>query len=128
MTDVVAVEEVRGPPQPVELRLEEVRDRRLSGPRQPREPDDARRLAEQGAPGCLADCAVVLSPGPMDTELMRTVLGTGLVNVPPGLLQDPLDVARDLLERLDALTPADAGAWLYRTGEPLTAPTKVFGH
>jgi NAD(P)-dependent dehydrogenase (short-subunit alcohol dehydrogenase family) len=71
---------------------------------------------------------VMLSPGPMDTELMRTVLGTGLVTMLPGILQDPLDVARDLLGRLDALTPSDAGAWLYRTGEPLTTPTKVLGH
>jgi NAD(P)-dependent dehydrogenase (short-subunit alcohol dehydrogenase family) len=71
---------------------------------------------------------VMLSPGPMDTELMRSALATGLVNVPPDLLQDPLDVARDLLACLDSLTPGDSGSWLFRTGEPLTVPTRVFGH
>jgi NAD(P)-dependent dehydrogenase (short-subunit alcohol dehydrogenase family) len=82
----------------------------------------ADELAERGV------VTAILSPGPMATDLMHEVLGTGLLTVEPGLLQDPLDVARELLDRIAALTPADSGAWLFRTGEPLTAPTRVFGH
>jgi NAD(P)-dependent dehydrogenase (short-subunit alcohol dehydrogenase family) len=71
---------------------------------------------------------VMLSPGPMNTELMQSALATGLVSVAPDLLSEPLDVARDLLVRLDSLTPDDSGSWLFRTGEPLIVPTRVFGH
>jgi NAD(P)-dependent dehydrogenase (short-subunit alcohol dehydrogenase family) len=82
----------------------------------------ADELAERGA------ITVVLSPGPMDTALMNDVLGAGLVNVGRRSLQDPRDVAGELVERLEQMTAADSGAWLYRTGEPLSVPTRVFGH
>jgi NAD(P)-dependent dehydrogenase (short-subunit alcohol dehydrogenase family) len=82
----------------------------------------ADELAERGA------ITVVLSPGPMDTALMNDALGAGLVSVSRSSLQDPRDVARELVERLEQLTPADSGAWFYRTGEPLSVPTRVFGH
>lgn len=71
---------------------------------------------------------VILSPGPMDTELLREIIGAGHANLTPDQAQRPLDVAHDLLTRLDALTIDGAGAWLFRSGEPLTLPTAVFGH
>ena len=82
----------------------------------------ADELAERGV------MTVVLSPGPMDTDLMREILGKGFANLSPSQVQDPLDVARDIVARIDELTPETAGSWLFRTGEPLTLPTAVFGH
>lgn len=82
----------------------------------------ADELAEQGV------MTVVLSPGPMDTELLREIVDAGHANLKPGQAQEPADVARDLVARLDGLAPESSGSWLFRTGEPLTLPTSVFGH
>jgi NAD(P)-dependent dehydrogenase (short-subunit alcohol dehydrogenase family) len=71
---------------------------------------------------------VILSPGPMDTDLLREIIGAGHANLTPDQAQKPRAVADDLLARLDELTLDDAGAWLFRTGERLTLPTAVFGH
>jgi len=71
---------------------------------------------------------VVLSPGPMDTDLLREIIGAGHANLTPDQANRPDAVADDLLERLDELTLEESGAWLFRTGEPLTLPTTVFGH
>ena len=59
---------------------------------------------------------------------MREILGAGHANLEPDQVQAPIDVARDILARLDALTPETSGQWLFRSGEPLTLPTTVFGH
>ncbi len=69
---------------------------------------------------------IVLSPGPMETRLLREIVDAGHANIAAG--HDPLDVARDLLERLDELTVDNTGAWLFRTGERLEVPTSVWGH
>jgi NAD(P)-dependent dehydrogenase (short-subunit alcohol dehydrogenase family) len=82
----------------------------------------ADELAERGI------VTVILSPGPMDTDLLREIIGAGHANLTPAQAQDPLDVAHDLLAQLDGLTPEDAGSWLFRSGERLTLPTAVFGH
>jgi NAD(P)-dependent dehydrogenase (short-subunit alcohol dehydrogenase family) len=73
---------------------------------------------------------VVLSPGPMDTELLREVVEAGHANLTPDMAQDPLDVARDLLVQIDALTPETTGRWLFRTGDSMTDKARgpVFGH
>jgi NAD(P)-dependent dehydrogenase (short-subunit alcohol dehydrogenase family) len=82
----------------------------------------ADELAERGV------MTVVLSPGPMDTDLLREIMDAGHANLKPGQAQEPAAVARDLVARLDELTPESAGSWLFRTGEHLTLPTSVFGH
>jgi NAD(P)-dependent dehydrogenase (short-subunit alcohol dehydrogenase family) len=82
----------------------------------------ADELAERGV------ITVVLSPGPMNTDLMNEVLGEGLVRVDRSALQEPRVVARDIIERLAELSPADSGSWMYRTGERLSVPTRIFGH
>lgn len=82
----------------------------------------AEEFAERGV------LTVVLSPGPMDTGLMREIMAAGHANLNPAQVQDPAGVARDLVAQLDSLSPAQSGSWLFRTGEPLTLPTAVFGH
>jgi NAD(P)-dependent dehydrogenase (short-subunit alcohol dehydrogenase family) len=82
----------------------------------------ADELADRGV------ITVVLSPGPMDTDLMNEVLGEGLVRVDRRALQEPRVVARDIIQRLAELSPADSGSWMYRTGERLSVPTRIFGH
>ena len=81
-------------------------------------------LAERGI------STVVLSPGPMDTELLREVVEAGHANLTPDMAQNPLDVARDLLVQIDALEPETTGRWLFRTGASMTdrARGPVFGH
>ncbi len=73
---------------------------------------------------------ILLSPGPMDTELLREVVDAGHANLKPGQASDPIDVARDLVGLIDGLTFADSGAWVFRTGESMheIASSKVFGH
>jgi NAD(P)-dependent dehydrogenase (short-subunit alcohol dehydrogenase family) len=83
-------------------------------------------LAEELAARGVA--TVVLSPGPMDTDLLREIIGAGHANLTPDQAKQPDAVAADLLERLEELTLERSGAWLFRTGEPLTLPTTVFGH
>lgn len=82
---------------------------------------------ELGARGI---ATVILSPGPMDTALLRAVIASGHANLRPDQAQDPLDVARDLLARIDGATPDPSGTWLYRTGEDMgaIATSSVFGH
>jgi NAD(P)-dependent dehydrogenase (short-subunit alcohol dehydrogenase family) len=73
---------------------------------------------------------ILLSPGPMDTELLRNVLDAGHANLRPGQAQEPLEVARDLVGLIDASTSQSSGSWLFRTGESMheIATSKVFGH
>jgi NAD(P)-dependent dehydrogenase (short-subunit alcohol dehydrogenase family) len=73
---------------------------------------------------------IILSPGPMDTELLREVVESGHANLRPGQAQDPLDVARDLLARLDELTPETSGSWRFRAGDDMgaIATSAVYGH
>jgi NAD(P)-dependent dehydrogenase (short-subunit alcohol dehydrogenase family) len=85
-------------------------------------------LADDLAPREIA--TILLSPGPMDTELLRDVVDAGHANLKPGQASDPLDVARDLVELIDELTLADSGAWLFRSGQSMheIASSKVWGH
>ena len=66
----------------------------------------------------------------MDTELLREVMDAGHANLRPGQAQDPLDVARELVVLIDALTPETSGAWLFRNGESMheIASSRVWGH
>jgi len=83
----------------------------------------ADELAERGI------ATITLSPGPMDTELLRTVIDAGHANLTAAQAQSPEAVARDLLARIDELTAADSGAWRFRTGETLELMTStVRGH
>ena len=83
----------------------------------------ADELADRGI------ATVTLSPGPMDTELLRAVVDAGHANLTPAQAQDPAAVARDLLARIDELTAAESGAWRFRTGETLDLMTStVRGH
>ncbi len=73
---------------------------------------------------------ILLSPGPMDTALLRAVLASGHANLRPDQAQDPLDVARDLLVLLDELTLETSGSWRFRAGEDMgaIATSAVYGH
>jgi NAD(P)-dependent dehydrogenase (short-subunit alcohol dehydrogenase family) len=73
---------------------------------------------------------VVLSPGPMNTKLLREVVEAGHANLTADQAQNPLDVARDLLVHIDALDPATTGRWIFRTGDSMTDKARgpVFGH
>jgi NAD(P)-dependent dehydrogenase (short-subunit alcohol dehydrogenase family) len=73
---------------------------------------------------------IILSPGPMDTALLREVMDAGHANLKPGMAQDPRDVARDLLARLDELTPETSGTWRFRAGDDMgaIATSAVYGH
>jgi NAD(P)-dependent dehydrogenase (short-subunit alcohol dehydrogenase family) len=81
-------------------------------------------LADRGV------ATVILSPGPMNTALLREVIEAGHANLTPEQAQDPLDVARDLLARLDELTLATSGSWRFRAGDDMGAVARgpVFGH
>lgn len=85
-------------------------------------------LADELAP--LGISTLLLSPGPMDTELLREVVDAGHANLRPGQAQDPLDVARDLVGLIDSHDGESSGAWLFRTGESMheIASSKVWGH
>jgi NAD(P)-dependent dehydrogenase (short-subunit alcohol dehydrogenase family) len=48
---------------------------------------------------------ILLSPGPMETELLARVVESGHANLRPGQASDPQEVAADLLERIDELAP-----------------------
>ena len=52
---------------------------------------------------------VLLSPGPMDTALLREVVDAGHANLRPGQASSPADVARDLVRLIDALTIEASG-------------------
>jgi NAD(P)-dependent dehydrogenase (short-subunit alcohol dehydrogenase family) len=84
----------------------------------------ADELAERGI------STVVLSPGPMNTKLLREVVEAGHANLTADQAQNPLDVARDLLVHIDALDAETSGRWLFRTGDSMTdrARGPVFGH
>jgi len=71
---------------------------------------------------------LVLSPGPMNTRLLREVVEAGHARLDPAKCPDPNDVARQLVERIDALTLETSGAWLFRDGSPMSVPLAVFGH
>lgn len=73
---------------------------------------------------------ILLSPGPMETELLARVIESGHANLRPGQASDPQEVAAELLERIDELTPQDSGAWRFRTGESMgaIATSVVYGH
>jgi NAD(P)-dependent dehydrogenase (short-subunit alcohol dehydrogenase family) len=73
---------------------------------------------------------ILLSPGPMDTALLRAVVDAGHANLRPGQADDPANVAQDLLARIDELTVDDTGSWRFRTGESMgaLATSRVYGH
>jgi NAD(P)-dependent dehydrogenase (short-subunit alcohol dehydrogenase family) len=73
---------------------------------------------------------IVLSPGPMDTALLREVIEAGHANLTADQAQDPFDVARNLLDRIDDLTAETSGTWRFRTGEDMgaIASSAVWGH
>lgn len=73
---------------------------------------------------------ILLSPGPMDTQLLRDVVASGHAKVRLDQAQAPLDVARDLVGLVDALSLERSGSWLFRTGEDMgaTATRLVHGH
>ncbi len=73
---------------------------------------------------------ILLSPGPMETELLARVVKSGHANLRPGQASDPQEVGAELLERIDELTPQDSGAWVFRSGESMgaIATSVVFGH
>jgi NAD(P)-dependent dehydrogenase (short-subunit alcohol dehydrogenase family) len=85
-------------------------------------------LADDLAPRGIA--TILLSPGPMDTELLRDVVDAGHANLKPGQASDPNEVARDLVGLIDALAFEDSGAWLFRSGQSMheIASSKVWGH
>ena len=85
-------------------------------------------LADELAPRGIA--TLILSPGPMNTELLRAVIDAGRANLRPGQASEPIDVARDLLARIDAATIHASGTWLFRTGEDMgaIATSAVWGH
>jgi NAD(P)-dependent dehydrogenase (short-subunit alcohol dehydrogenase family) len=85
-------------------------------------------LADDLAPHGIA--TILLSPGPMDTALLREVAEAGHANLDPSQAQDPADVARDLIGHIDALTLETTGSWLFRSGEPMgeLATSAVYGH
>ncbi len=73
---------------------------------------------------------LLLSPGPMDTALLREVVEAGHANLRPGQASSPADVARDLVRLIDALTIEASGSWLFRSGESMheIASSRVWGH
>jgi NAD(P)-dependent dehydrogenase (short-subunit alcohol dehydrogenase family) len=73
---------------------------------------------------------LLLSPGPMNTQLLRDVIESGNANLALDQAGKPVDVARDLVARIDDLTPETSGAWQFRTGEDMGAVPRgpVFGH
>ena len=73
---------------------------------------------------------VLLSPGPMDTELLREVVDAGHANLRPGQASDPADVAKDLVGLIDGIDATVSGAWLFRSGESMheIASSRVWGH
>jgi NAD(P)-dependent dehydrogenase (short-subunit alcohol dehydrogenase family) len=85
-------------------------------------------LADDLAPRGIS--TLLLSPGPMDTELLRDVIHAGHANLKPGQASQPLDVARDLVGLIDELTIESSGAWRFRSGESMheIASSKVWGH
>jgi NAD(P)-dependent dehydrogenase (short-subunit alcohol dehydrogenase family) len=85
-------------------------------------------LADELAPRGIS--TILLSPGPMETELLQRVVASGHANLRPGQASDPHEVAGDLLKRIDELTPQDSGAWRFRGGESMgaIATSVVYGH
>jgi NAD(P)-dependent dehydrogenase (short-subunit alcohol dehydrogenase family) len=73
---------------------------------------------------------LLLSPGPMDTDLLRAVVDAGHANLGPDQARDALDVARELVGLIDQLTTQSSGSWLFRTGESMheIASSRVWGH
>jgi NAD(P)-dependent dehydrogenase (short-subunit alcohol dehydrogenase family) len=73
---------------------------------------------------------LLLSPGPMNTQLLRDVVESGNANLNLDQAGKPLDVAHDLVARIDELTPETSGAWRFRTGEDMgaIATSVVYGH
>ena len=85
-------------------------------------------LADELAPRGIA--TLLLSPGPMNTQLLRDVVESGNANLALDLAGKPVEVARDLVARIDELTPATSGSWRFRTGEDMGAIPRgaVYGH
>jgi NAD(P)-dependent dehydrogenase (short-subunit alcohol dehydrogenase family) len=73
---------------------------------------------------------LLLSPGPMNTKLLRDVVQSGNANLDLDQAGNPLEVARDLVARIDELSPETSGSWRFRTGEDMGAVPRgpVFGH
>jgi NAD(P)-dependent dehydrogenase (short-subunit alcohol dehydrogenase family) len=73
---------------------------------------------------------LLLSPGPMNTQLLRDVVESGNANLKLDQAGNPVDVARDLIARIDELTAETSGAWRFRTGEDMgaIATSVVYGH
>ena len=73
---------------------------------------------------------LLLSPGPMDTALLREVVESGHANLKPGQASAPAEVARDLVGLIDDLTIETSGSWLFRSGESMheIASNRVWGH
>jgi NAD(P)-dependent dehydrogenase (short-subunit alcohol dehydrogenase family) len=73
---------------------------------------------------------LLLSPGPMNTQLLRDVVESGNANIALDQAGKPDDVARDLAARIDDLSPETSGSWQFRTGEDMGAVPRgpVYGH
>ncbi len=85
-------------------------------------------LADELGPRGVA--TLLLSPGPMNTQLLRDVVESGNANLDLDQAGKPLEVARDLIARIDELTPETSGSWRFRTGEDMgaIATSAVYGH
>jgi NAD(P)-dependent dehydrogenase (short-subunit alcohol dehydrogenase family) len=64
---------------------------------------------------------VLLSPGAVDTEMLRAAHRAGRTPRHPESAAAPLEVARDLVARVDELDLSTSGAWLDRSGAPCGA-------
>jgi NAD(P)-dependent dehydrogenase (short-subunit alcohol dehydrogenase family) len=62
---------------------------------------------------------IVLSPGPVDTDMLRAVFDAGRTPQDPSVAGSPRDVGRDLLAHIEALDIDSSGSWLNRAGEPM---------
>jgi nucleoside-diphosphate-sugar epimerase len=68
--------------------------------------------------GALMIAVVIVNPGPMDTDLHRTVIASGRGDPAPGAA--PAEVAVDLIARIEELGLDTSGSLLDRSGEALT--------
>jgi NAD(P)-dependent dehydrogenase (short-subunit alcohol dehydrogenase family) len=62
---------------------------------------------------------IVLSPGPVDTDMLRAVFDAGRTPQDPSTAGAPREVGHDLLAHIDALDLGSSGSWLNRAGAPM---------
>jgi NAD(P)-dependent dehydrogenase (short-subunit alcohol dehydrogenase family) len=62
---------------------------------------------------------LLVSPGPVDTDLLRAVFGSGRTHFDPAQAPSPEDGARIVLSLIDRATPELSGCWLDHDGRLL---------